>query len=330
MRNFSDLTKYALPSIIFWGLSIGLLIVISIIYIIQTMQMNRNGDKKLIRNLGNVIGGLGIGMCIIGIGWIISLVYVAREAHNIWADASSLYVSRNNLLLNWFNPITAPAGTWPANGDPPTNTAVPIYAFPPKDGVAVCYSTWKDTRDNGFNKYRELISYYNGKGNTMKQAYFKPADSAHPKHYVAVEEDTLENQRALTLAYYRFIYCTQKYMTMIYNGQVATSPELFSFLPAETVTRLKENKHGCTKDTVDIPDTKFCIDSDWPLKSNKCVAKNPCFAALTESIAAQCLLYDDLVYKTQHSSAAGALKAFGVLGSDNNPAGIQVWDGVSA
>lgn len=329
--GFSDVMAHGAGLAAAWIIVLLLVLLIIILYAMQTQQMHKYGNVDIVRNLGNAIAGLGIVVCAVGIVWMVLLVGVVRDARNIGVDPSTIYVSRGNLYLNWYNPVTTP-DLW-KNGKPPTDPSQTINSLAPVDGVNSCFQGFSTQNDPAaFDKYRQLIAAYQSGQDAstpnllLYQAYqevptFGPQTTAAA--VITAHEDSMENQQMLSLAYYRFIWCHKTFMQTIYNGigntkQAGTlTEEQLPFLIPDTLNRLnQQSKNGCDPTNINIPDTVYCLDGSWPANPT-CAASsiNPCFAALSDSIAAQCLLYDDLAYKTQHPTARGALGSFDVIGA---------------
>lgn len=271
----------------------------------------------MVRNLGNAMAGAGITMCVLTGIWVVLLVGLLRNARNIQADPTSIYVSRKNLLVNW-SPTTTPYSSAP--GFAITGYAAPI------DGTSNggCFSSFSvPNSPTAYTGYIDFINAYNktinappGMGVTQ---LYEAADSnftiSGPSLTTGALNiqsmmDTLENQQRNSLAFYRFIYCTKTYFEDVLSQDYDKNP--LPFLSEETKANLKAGMSNCGYGKV--PDTQACVNGGQPGTST-CTEQNLCFNALNESIAAQCLLYDDHVYSTLNSAAPrGVLNSMGVLG----------------
>ncbi len=285
---------------ILWIVAAMLLLLLGILYLIQRVQISKQGRPDLVTSLGNAIGGVGIGICVVTAIWIILLIGLLRDARNVWADATSIYVSRDNLLLNWFvgNTLTPPAtSTQGISGDPPGDHQVCNEKFTTPQDQEVAYA-----------KYRELIKAYHGPGKIV-QTYQTPGGQ------VPLEDD-LVNQQKLSLAYYRYIYCTKAYFQDILNG---VGIDQMDFLTQEAKTHLSQKTSSCPHGNT--PDTEACVGGGHP----PFCTRNECFTALNETISAQCLFYDDHVSSRIQPSGGkkGVLEAFQIP-MITKPGGIQV------
>lgn len=327
--GFRDILLHGSVLVVLWILTLVLIVLICIFYVMQGQQMKRSGRGDSIRNLGNAMGVMGIFVSVIGFVWVIMVIRLVVDARNIGVDPSTIYVSRNNLYLNWHNPVIEGDSVWPKDGSglPPVTSA--INGDDPTDRM--CFGNFSTDDPHGYEGYQKLIQYYAGT-QPLKQAYMEipynaPIDGPATTTTPTVHEDTAENQRALSLAYYRFVWCYQTTLQTIFNGAGRTSGpgtlthEMLPFLTTETIGRLNmQHGGGCDPNPTrkNLPDLAHCVSGDWPNDRGESCSPadvNPCFQALGQSIAAQCLLYDDLAYKKRHIAAAGALTSFGVAGA---------------
>jgi hypothetical protein len=302
---FSDIIKRAPGLFVLWIVAVIIIFVIVVLYIMMSPHMNKGGRTDIARSLANAISGLGIGLCALCAIWIILLVGLMRDAKNVWADASSIYVSRSNLLLNWFTDGSGP----PISG----------IAGAPTDGTQ-CFKNFSPPNDPAaYDGYRALIKTYASGGDV--QQYYEQASSTVPLGSANVpsyhDVDNIANQQKLSLAYYRYVYCAKAYFEDILNKK---DIQQMTWLTPDTRNRLdKTPAESCIATQEHIPDTQACIDGGRPPNC----ARNPCFAALNETIAAQCLFTDDHVYKllNPQKGPLGVLEAMQVTGF---PLGYQV------
>lgn len=315
--GYKDIMKRAPGLVVVWIFSILLTILIGIFYIIQTSYINKRKGlppsnpayMDTIRNLGNTVAGIGIIMCVAGAVWIVLLVGLVRNARNIWADASSIYVSRSNIVANFLTKD----GSGPAG--------IPISSSAPNDGHSTCQAGFQVTDDpQSYDAYREMIARYQASetGKPVPQ-YYQSMSSlgspALPGVQTTPHDDNMDNQRKLSLAYYRFLYCTKSYFQDIVNKN---GIDQMTFLTSTVRQNLIGGHSSCN--LPGVPDTQACQTPATPGTLN--CTPNPCFVALNQTIAAQCLLYDDRVYLAlKHQGAKGALASMEVLG---NPMGYQV------
>ncbi len=285
-----------LISLIIW------LLVVGILYFMQRLHINKGDRPDLIRSLGNVLAGIGIVLCIMVAPWIIFYVHLRTQARNITTDATSIYVSRSNLLLNWTSVI-------PVNGVPGQGITGNIGSKP-SDSV-ICFTPGYAVADDptAFDQYRAYIKSFE-KGSPPVDQYFEKPDGTYGQFGIAIGD-----QEKLSLAYYRYLYCTKTYFEMIIQNK-ATKDQL-QFLSTATYGNLMgtDRKSNCGLGA--IRDTSYCAGGEAPPCSGGGV--NPCFTALNETIAAQCLLYDDTVYGKLNATAPQ-----GVLGSFELGQGFMV------
>lgn len=301
---FTDVVHHAPALIAVWALALIMLLVLIIFYAMQGSHMNGKGSPDATSRMGNAVGIVGILLCVVGLIWGILLIAVMRDSRNIWHDASSIYVSRSNIVASFHNKITEP--------DKAAGGQVPISSANPSDWE-ICYGQQFQVQagPNSFDVYKKLIAAYSAEaklGGGVDQTYLLPDGKTKVVH------DTIDNQQMMSLAYYRFLYCNKQYMMDILGGNKDWSDSgPLGFLKQEARTHL-QNRTSClgpTKSTV--PDTIYCTTAGWPRDQPQCGQINPCYVALQQSIAAQCLLYDDHVYRGQHTTGPlGALAAFDV------------------
>lgn len=285
--GISDILSRAPALFVMWILMILLLGLFGVLYLIQNSHISKSSSslESSIRSLGNAMGGIGIAICVVGVVWVIVLIGFLISSMNVAADPSSLYVSRHNLLLNWFTGFGSQgiSGNTPGDG---TQCFGPGFQL--------------DNDPTAYDQYRAYIKDYEG-GGSVNQTY-----ELWDGTTTLTVADDLVSQQKLSLAYYRFLYCTQTYFTDILNKNWS---QVESFLLPSTLENLKAGKSNCGNGN--IPDTQACTDGKTPGQG---CAGNLCFAALNETIAAQCLLYDDHVYNRINSSAnpTGVLDAFDI------------------
>lgn len=303
--GFTDIYHHAPAVIILWVLAVICMAMMIIFFFVISTMINRKSNENSVRRYGTVFGVFSILLLFVALFWIFFFIGLMRDARNIWADASSLYVSRKNILLNWYTQFS----------DPSRGKNYPISAQEPVD-QDICYKNFKQADDPlAFTPYRELISAYNKSdipGAGIEQ-YYLGTDGK-----VFTEPDTMHNQFMLSLAYYRYVYCFQKYMTEILEGGDNWTNGTLGFLSKEAANG-QQDKRSCLVDpgttNKGTPDTVACVDPGWDGTQPCKTVTNPCFVALTETVSAQCLLYDDHVYAGQNGGAKlGALAAFGVNG----------------
>lgn len=316
--GFHDITKRAPGLLILWIFAIILIFMIIILYIIQTQYLRKNGagatrtpsiqNADIIRNFGNAISGLGIAMCVTGAIWIILLVGLQRNLKNINADASSIYVSRSNILANFFIDGT---------GQPITGNAPPI------DGTSTCFDNFQvSDSPQAYDAYRKMIAAYQKEDGTVKQSYesfTSTGFSDSPGASTYSRPDTMENQRRLSLGYYRYLYCTKAYYQDILNGVGIQQMDFLSPIVKQNL-QAKPQVSSCNPDS-HIPDTQACLEGGQPGTSS--CKPNLCYNALIETISAQCLFYDDHVYKllNPQQPALGVLASMQITGA---PMGYRV------
>jgi hypothetical protein len=324
--GFSDIIHHAGLSFGIWAGCVLLVVIMGILFALQSSKVNAPGSGQTAKTLGNAIAAAGIVLCFVVLfGWCLSLIILSRDASNTWADPTSIYVSRKNILVNWHNSITEPGTT--GTNLPKIGNA--ISGCPPTDGANLCFSNFgNNVGPASFTEYDKLIANYASTSippATLDQYYTvpPPAGSALGTTPPVVQHfDTALNQERLSLAYYRFVYCHKTYIQDLVNGTNITAQN-FPFVTATTLANLQKGV-GCVPASSTVPDYRYCLDSNWPSKTATCTAPNPCFVALNQAIAAQCLLYDDTVYAGQHpgDNPRGALGAMEV--TDWMTGGYQV------
>ncbi len=293
----TKIAKRAPGLVVLWILALMLFVLIVVLYIIQNSHIDKPEAIIRTRNLSNAMGGVGIALCVTGGIWLLLLVRLVSDTSNVWTDASSIYVSRHNLLLNWFVKT-------PPNGPPITGNT--------KAGDATeCFKDFGKADDPAaYDGYRAFIKEYEG-ANTVNQTYehWQPGQPPYQQ-----SEDLLTQQK-LSLAYYRYYYCTKSYFQDILNGDF----DKITFLPQATIAKLKSKTSNCN---TGVPDTQAC-KTGGPPGTRDC-GVNECFTALNQSIAAQCLLYDDHTYNVINSSGPkGVIEAFELGATSRNAYGVN-------
>lgn len=279
------------------------------------MAVNNRAYTDIIRNLGNTIAGVGIVLCVTVAIWLILFVGLMRNARNIWADPSTILVSRSNILANF----------GPADG-----TGQPITGYePPNDGTNTCQAEFQVPNSTAsYDAYRAMIKAYQASVNpdgipSQKPVvqWYEDPDSTGFSYSTGVKktphDDDMTNQQKLSLAYYRFLYCTKAYFQDIVNKKGIKD---MTFLTSTAQGNLEGGKSSCKiPDFPDVPDTQACLQGQPGTQS--CLV-NPCFTALNQTIAGQCLFFDDHVYKFLNSTGPkGVLASMEVAGA---PDGYQV------
>jgi hypothetical protein len=307
--GFRDLINHALDLVILWVMVIILTVIIIILFSLQQPYINRPSTDpakiKTARDLGTGLAIVSLIAFAIGSLWIVLYIVLARNVQNISRDASSIYVSRSTILTNWF-------------GEKAVTTGQAISGYTdPSDGGSLCFSTFAvPNAPDAYDGYKALIKSYQSGG--FKQVFEAPDSTLSPqvgggttgtfKSIQPAFTDTMENQQKLSLAFYRLTYCTKAYFDDVLSGDYVKNP--LPFLSTTTQGNLKAKKSNCG---YSIPDTTACQNSAAP-GSVGCI-ENYCFTALNEAIAAQCLLYDDHVYRNLNGgSAKGVLGAMDLQG----------------
>lgn len=289
-----------------WLLIVLFTIAVVILYVLYRSAYKKTNRLQM-RNLGVGLGGMVIATSVFVIIWTVLLFNLSTKTSNIKRDASSIYVSRNNLLLNWTK----------ANSDG-SAAGKGISGNLAADGPDGCFKGYANPDDPAaYQGYKDYIELYRKKEGTVKQFYEAPDGTIYSG------DDDIDNQRKLSLAYYRFIYCTKTYYQEIANRDPNLIGEM-QFLSAAAKANLIAGTSNCTG-LGNIPDTQACTDGS---KSTQTCAQNPCWVALNETIAAQCLLYDDHVYNriNTNTNPRGALASMEIKPSPQHgvPIGFQV------
>lgn len=305
IMGITDIPKAAPQLLILYIITAVLLVAMIITYSIQASQINYKGDSTVGNRAGSATCVIGIVMTLVAFLWIFFYISFVNAVRNIGMDPSTMYVSRYNIVANWYNPTTAPpSSTIGPNTDPISSEA--------RKDTNVCFLNFGAAKNpTAYEGYEKLLTAYGTQGATgigVTQYYKVPTPSGSA---IKTVTDTLERQQANTLAYYRYTYCFKSYMEDIYNEKWES---VAGFLP-DAIDGLKSGRSCLDKNLSTaqskIPDTTKCLNADW-LTTLQC-DQNPCFTALTESVSAQCLLHDDHVFAAQHSGTpAGALVAFGI------------------
>lgn len=299
---YSNLLSEAPGLVGVWGFSVVLFVIVTILYAMQGSQIKQNPRSNQVQGIGVAMTSMGIVLCVATAIWNILHVNLEREVRNIWLDASSIYVSRRNILANWWTTAVT------------TKTGKPISGITtvPNDDV-VCNGTAGFNVTAGpeaYDNYRALYKAYQD-GKAVPQTY----ESATAAGVLYSRDETEETQEKLGFAYYRYLYCTKSYMDDIVNKRNLTQAN-FPFLPQTVLQNLQLGKSNCGYDK--LPDTTACVEGGIP-GAGKCAPQNPCFTALAESISAQCLLYDDNVFKrlNPNTPPRGVLAAMELAGDAN-------------
>lgn len=297
-----DIIHYTPALGVIWIISLVLLVLLFLFFAMQSSALHRKGGEETSERMGNALGIVGILMCVTALAWAVALIIYMRNARNIWADASSIYASRNNILTSWFNNVT---------GDGAKN---PISSAEPADRD-LCYGDQyqQQAGPKSFEGYQKLIAAYADKGVDQYYLLAPPATLGGIPTVSPPVRDTLQNQQMLTLAYYRMLYCVKSYMTDILSGKNWGESGNLRFLSAAQPKLMKGEPCIAGQS---VPDTIACLTDGWLKKDQHCSAPNPCYDALQQTLTAQCLLYDDHVYGTQFTNIGpqGALQSFGLTG----------------
>lgn len=302
--GFRDLINHALGLVILWIIVIVLTVIVIILFSLQQPYINNPSKFKEVRSLGTGLAIVSLIAFIAGGIWIVLYIILARDVQNISRDASSIYVSRSTILTNWF-------------GEKAVTTGQAISGYTdPSDG-SLCFNNFAvPNAADAYDGYKALIKSYQSGG--IKQVFEAPDSTLSPQvgggntgTFKAIQPeftDTIEKQQKLSLAFYRLTYCTKAYFDDVLSGDYIKHP--LPFLSTTTQGNLKAKKSNCG---YSVPDTTACLNSAAP-GSVGC-NENYCFTALNEAIAAQCLLYDDHVYRNLNGGVAkGVLAAMDLEG----------------
>lgn len=276
-----------------------MLILLVLFYLMQGSHMRRGeGAHDNVNKMGNAVGIMGILLTVLAMIWSFALVVKMRDARNIWFDASSIYVSRSNILLSWYNSITAP------------DKVIPISGEAARD-QELCFGNQYVTQADAhsFDSYEKLITALGPGSKGVDQTYLLSTGQTTEPIF-----GTMKDQQKQSLAYYRFAYCTKAYMADILSNKHWNDGTLSFLSPQAQANLAAQPPKSCMPDDHSTPDTTYCLTPGWPLQQQTCGQVNPCYMALQQTIAAQCLLYDDHVTFKLTRHKMGVLDAFGLQG----------------
>lgn len=306
MVNWSQLIPYIG---IFSGIFVLFLVIIIVFFIQEKNIQNgvlKPGKEREVTSSSLAMSILGMVMFFVAIAWIILSVEEATKQVNITEDATTVYISRNNIYTNFdilnhdqYGAITTDPGKYLKDGEgcyPPNNANQDIAEATNKQFFDIATSYVKGM--NYQNWYRTVPS--------------DPSTSDIPV------TDNLVLQQKRSLAFYRNLNCMNTMFTNLLNKNAAfftgwmSNDFLTNVLPHVGSSSVPGT--GCLASKPDVPDTLYCRTANWFTGdgNTKCSVAdtNPCFLALTQSFAAQCLLYDDQVSKKITGTTMGTLEAF--------------------
>lgn len=300
--------------IVFW-------LVILALFLVQQKHIQRKTGEGHARAISNVMVILGLSICLMTMAWIICSASVKRDDLNIGRDASSLLVGRENIYTNF-------ASLDPAKRD--SYAVVPSKTAYPKD-TAICYPLQQASDRSSGNgdvyhqKFFNLAHTYST-GQIFEIPYVTghegPDGKFVPDVGVHLFPDNIDTQKMRTLAYYRFNYCLMNSINQIIAANVPFfnewTTDSFRNNVVEFANQAKpSNGKGCLINDaiyVNVPDTYACLDPPGgnSTSSQGCSIPNPCFAAMIQTLSAQCLLHNDTVSNTLGGPMQGALESFGL------------------